>query len=180
MTLELNGAALGPMAIGTYTDALKARPGANTVRFLYGQTNKVEGVATLGPRETGMVVACAKGDKSSAPGSGSASAGSLSPFQIFSCKTGVKVDQPQFYMVSALRKTTNLVVDGKSTRIEPMVETRIGTEGRIKIQTGETILLDLDATAPACMDGPMKWLLFLYDKPNQPELHILTVADFPR
>lgn len=178
MKLQLNNATLGDMVSGTATGPLPLRTGVNQVRLVWGQTNKAEGTVTVKPGETAIAVAYQKVGKPLSPYPASITNQPASPFHILALNSGLKVAKPQFYIFSSLMQSTNLQVDGKATTIDPGIEARVGSEDRIKIQYGENGLLELDGTPPACLDGPMKWFLFLFQKPNQKETKIIPLADF--
>jgi len=177
MSLQINGATLGNMAAGTATGPLPIQPGPNTIRLVWGQTNKAEGIIRVKPGETALAVAHEKTIKIPSPADKPNTGGvAETPFQILSLNSGEKVKRPQFHIFSAMLQKTNLQVDGKVSTIEPGVEARIGSYDRIRVQSGDDVLVELDGTAPACLDGPMQWFLFLFQKTKSGKAELLPVA----
>jgi len=177
MSLQINGSTLGNMAGGTASGPLPIQPGPNTIRLIWEQTNKAEGIIRVKPGETAIAVAHQKTSKIPSPDDKPDAGGvAETPYQILRLNSGEKVKRPQFHIFSAMLQKTNLQVDGKAITIEPGVEARIGSYDRIRVQSGEGTLLELDGTAPACLDGPMPWYLFLFLNPKNGKIEIFPVA----
>lgn len=176
MELAVNGNSLGKMRSGVATGPLPLGPGNNPLSLTWGEDRKAEGKVTAKPGETSIVVAFADPEQQQ-PGAGGGV--DKEAFTFAELPSGTRVSQPQFIMFSGLPEPVSLEIDGQPVTVNPNAAKKVGgTSGRIKVEQGKNTLLELDANAPAVLDGPMRWYLFVVRGAEEGALSVVPVADF--